>query len=204
MKKIVQSIALLVTQLLALACVAVLIVGLLNSIFHWNLTLRLGPPGSPYLEMPTNFIDLAGVEGILIVLFGLFYTIVKFDRVKALVQKHPQITAGIGILIVMIGAGWYTQYQPQNTYDDLLRAVLNNKPAEVAQLVKEVPVETQHSAALFEAALFNSPAIISTLVQAGYDINARNAEGISALDIAEELQNTELIDLLIKNGALKK
>ena len=114
------------------------------------------------------------------------------------------LTAGKRANILLKQGDNISFYQPKTVFEairfgtmDDLNVLLNDEVLlDEPDALGELP--------LAEAVYYNKPKMVKALLGAKADISAANANGHTALQIAIQARNVELIDILFKHGALKQ
>jgi ankyrin repeat protein len=84
---------------------------------------------------------------------------------------------------------------------DLLDAVRKNNTKKVTKFLEEgadpnFVEDSDNLTPLHFAVVYNAKNVIPLLIEAGANLNAKNYDGLTPLEIALELKNEEMVDLL--------
>jgi uncharacterized protein len=105
----------------------------------------------------------------------------RTEVVMALLDNIPKLPANAGDELLLLCAGL--------GYEDIARALLDKGVNVNARGIKQ-------RTTLMAAAAFNKPNMIKLLLEHGADVNASDEEGITALQVAQNNSNHEIITLL--------
>ncbi|MEO1591111.1 MAG: hypothetical protein AAFU71_07445 [Cyanobacteria bacterium J06632_22] len=196
--------------LIVLAAGMTLIAGSLNTLFDWNLALKIG--GSA-IDLPTDFTEVVIVSILLALLGGLFYGLGNIDRVFDWVRRYRwRVLIGLAATVALVIIGTPALFPnlslelaiqggnsakaqallqkrnyPPDVLNDLLYWSLMEEDPIVTQLMLDQGANINHrrgefnSTLLHNAVLFMPASATEFLLVHGIDVNAMDTYNRNAL-----------------------
>ena len=184
--------------------IMLLLTSLSNIFFGTHLGIWVGPLGArSSFESPDKLIDLLAWETMFGVFFSICLIIYKADWIWAKIKKYPVWGALFVIIYLSLLSFFVFSFIRDLDGGELNVAIEKNDKVLVEELIHKISPKVEMSGYFFiEAARFDSVDVIPVLVKNGYDINAGNAEGTTALMAAAGMWfRPAMVDLLLDNGA---
>lgn len=190
--------------LTGLVMIMVLVLGLINTFFDTNFMVAVGPMGSKDLfTAPNSLIDILAWEIMLGVFFSMCLILSQLEWIWAKMKQYPVLGALCVIIYASLIVTFFYFLMRDIGGGDLNTAIEKNDKVVVEELIKKLSPSVEKSGYFFiEAARFDSMDVIPVLVKNGYDINAGNAEGTTALMAAAGMWfRPPMVEFLLENGA---
>ncbi|MCX6734989.1 MAG: ankyrin repeat domain-containing protein [Candidatus Peregrinibacteria bacterium] len=188
--------------LTGIVMVLVLIAGLINTFFHTDFMIAVGPVGSKsWFTAPNSLIDILAWEVMLGVFFSMCLILSELEWIWEKMKKYPVWGALCVIIYASLIVTFFYFLMRDIGGGDLNTAIEKNDKVVVEELIKKLSPSVEKSGYFFiEAARFDSMDVIPVLVKNGYDINAGNAEGTTALMAAAGMWfRPPMVEFLLEN-----
>jgi hypothetical protein len=200
----------LFTASLFIAAIYVLIAGLLNQIFGIEFLLRMGA-GTQAVQLPSDFKGQMAVFLMLLFVFLVFLTLLRFDVTVNTLRRRPWI----GLLLIAVilgGARGLLYFHDRDIDSDLVLAMQAGRISSLDKLLSEGGAIDERrgdneSTLLMAAVVTQNVEMIEFLLVRGAQPNLMDRYGRTALMLAvlyrenAEQDLLEVVKVLLKHGA---
>ena len=202
-KKKGGSIISAILQLSGIITFGVGIIASLNTIFNWNIGLRVS---GARIEVPSDWESSIAFFVFGVLLFG-FGWILGLGKVRTLFKKHKWL---VFVILALSGLGGFFGLNSLNVMSmggPALAAAQQNKPDALKKLYADNKINVEETELLARALYYESKDVILYLIEKGVNTNANFTEGMPMIFRAL-LTDTDIImaflnagtDLSVKNS----